>query len=93
MDMINLSRILNGKKVMAAVQNYLRGPLPIVSYMYTRTIPGKLFNNRKVANELNMVCCTAGMVCSCNSSMYKYESCGHIVTGDLSIIKDDKLRN
>ena len=40
-----------------------------------------------------MDCGTAGMVCSCNSLRYKYESCGHVVTGDLSIIKDVKLRN
>ena len=46
-----------------------------------------------MVNELNMNCGTAGMVCSCNSSRYKYESCGHVVTGDLSIIKDVKLRN
>ena len=45
-----------------------------------------------MVNELNMNCGTAGMVCSCNSSRYKYESCGH-VTGDLSIIKYIKLRN
>ena len=93
MDMISLSRILNSKKVMAAVPNYLRGPPPIVSYTYTRTIAGKIFNNGKVVNELNMDCGTAGMMCSCNSSRYKYESCGHVVTGDLSIIKDVKLRN
>ena len=93
MDMINFPRILNSKKVMAAVPNYLRGPSPIVSYIYTRTIAGKIFNNRKVVNELNMDCGTAGMVCSCNSSRYKYESCGHVVTGDLSINKDVKLRN
>ena len=90
MDMINLSRVLNSKKVMAAVPNYLRDPRPIVSYTYTRTIASKLFNNRKVVNELNMDCGTAGMVCSCNSSRYKYESCGHVVTGDLSISKDIK---
>ena len=65
----------------------------IPGYTYTRTIAGKIFNNRKVVNELNMDCGTAGMVCSCNSSRYKYESCGHVVTGDLSIIKDVKLRN
>ena len=76
-----------------AVPKYLRGPPPIVSYTYTRTIAGKIFNNRKVVNELNMNCGTAGMVCSRNSSRYKYESCGHVVTGDLSIIKDVKLRN
>ena len=32
-------------------------------------------------------------MCSCNSSRYKYELCGHVVTGDLSIIKEVKLRN
>ena len=90
MDM-NVSRILNSKKVMVAVPNYLRGPPPIVSYTYTRTIAGKIFNNRKVVNELNMNCGTAGMVCSCNSSRYKYESCGHVATRDHSIIKDVKL--
>ena len=74
MDMINFPRILNSKKVMAVVPNYLRGPPPIVSYTYTRTIAGKIFNNRKVVNGLNMDCGTAGMVCSCNSSRYKYES-------------------
>ena len=42
---------------------------------------------------LNMNCGTAGMACSCNSLRYKYESCGHVVTGDLSIIKDSKFRN
>ena len=67
-DIINLARILNSKKVMMAVPKYLRGPPPIVSYTYTRTIAGKIFNNRKVVNELNMNCGTAGMVCSCNSS-------------------------
>ena len=49
MDIINLLRILNTKKLMMAVPKYLRGPLPIVSYIYTRTIAGKVFNNRKVA--------------------------------------------
>ena len=78
---------------MAAVPNYLRGPPPIVSYTYTRTIASKIFNNRKVVNELNMDCGTAGMVGSCNSSRYKYESCENVVTGDHSIIKDIKLIN
>ena len=50
MDMINFPSILNSKKVMVAVPNYLRGPPPIVSYTYTRTIAGKIFNNRKVVN-------------------------------------------
>ena len=31
-------------------------------------------------------------LCAC-APRVKYESCGHVVTGDLSIIKDIKLRN
>ena len=93
MDMIDLPRILNSKRVMATVPSYLKGPLPVVSYTYTRTIAGKIFNNRKVVEDLDMDAGTAGMDCSCSSSNYKYEPCGHVVTGDLSIIKDVKLRN
>ena len=36
---------------------------------------------------------TEGMQCSCSSSEYKYDLCGHVLTGDLSIIRDVKLRN
>ena len=36
---------------------------------------------------------TEGMQCSCSSSEYKYDLCGHVLTGDLSIIRDVKLRH
>ena len=39
MDMIDLPRILNSKRVMATVPSYLKGP--VVSYTYTRTRAGK----------------------------------------------------
>ena len=42
MDMIDLPRILNSKRVMATVPSYLKGPPPVVSYTYTRTIAGKI---------------------------------------------------
>ena len=32
------------------------------------------------------------MTCSCHESKYKYEPVGHVITGDLSIVKDRKLR-
>ena len=76
-------KYLNSKRVMATVPSYLKGPLPVVSYTYTRTIAGKIFNNRKVVEDLDMDTGTAGMDCSCSSSNYKYEPCGHVVTGDL----------
>ena len=93
MDMVDLPRILNSKKVGAAIPNYLKGPPPIVSYTYTRTIRGKIFNNRRAVEELDVENGTEGMQCSCSSSEYKYDLCGHVLTGDLSIIRDVKLRN
>ena len=42
---------------------------------------------------MNMDDGTTHLECNCNSLNYKYEACGHIVTGDLNIIKDVKLRN
>ena len=84
---------INSKRVMATVPNYLKGPPPVVSYTYTRTIAGKIFNNRRVVEELDMDAGTAGMDCTCSSANYKYEPCGHVETSDLSIIKDVKLRN
>ena len=94
MDFLNLPRILNCKRVMMAVPNYLRStPPPVVSYTYTRTIAGKIFNHRKVVEELDMDNGTDDIECSCSSSSYRYEPCGHIVTGDLSIIRDITVRN
>ena len=36
---------------------------------------------------------TDDIECSCSSSSYRYEPCGHIVTGDLSIIRDITLKD
>ena len=52
--------------VMATVPSYLKGPPPVVSYTYTKTIAGKIFNNRKVVEDLDMDAGTAGMDCSCS---------------------------
>ena len=54
MDMVDLPRILNSKKVGAAIPNYLKGLPPIVSYMYTRTIGGEIFNNGQTVEELDV---------------------------------------
>ena len=51
MNMISLDKILCSKMVMAALPKHLRGPPPIVSYTYTKTIGGKIFNNRKAVDE------------------------------------------
>ena len=41
MDKIDLPRILNSKRVMSAVPKHLRGPPPVLSYTYTKTMQVK----------------------------------------------------
>jgi len=46
-----------------------------------------------VVDDLDMNVGTNGMTCCCASSEYLHEPCGHVLTGNLNIIKDRKLRN
>ena len=66
---------------------------PIVSFKYTKTIGGKIFNQKKVVEDLNVDIGTSNMYCECNASEYCYGPVGHVITGDLSIIRDAKLRS
>ena len=66
MDKIDLPRILNSKRVMSAVPKHLSGPPPVVGYTYTKTIAGKIFNPRKVAEQLNLDDGTTHLECNCN---------------------------
>ena len=63
-----------------------------VGYKYTRTISSKIFNQKSVVKELDLDNGTKDMECSCSSSEFCYGPAGHVVTGDLRIIKDAKLR-
>ena len=66
---------------------------PMVNYTYTRNISGRIFNQRSVVENLDLARGTEGMSCNCSDSRYCYEPVGHVVTVDLTIIKDAKLRS
>ena len=65
----------------------------MVSYSYTRTISGAIFNQRSVVEELDLDEGIENVCCDCSDSKYCYEPAGHVVTGDLTIIRDAKLRS
>ena len=93
-EMIVLPQILNSRCVRNAVPLFLnnREP-PTVSYTYTKNISGRIFNQRSAVENLDLAIGTGGMSCDCNDSRYCYEPVGHVVTGDLTIIRDTKLRS
>ena len=91
-EMINLSTILHCKKVRMTMPDLIEDKEPpIVSYKYTKTIGPSIFNFRKVAreHEINNPITS----CKCAQSPFLYQPLGHVITGDLRIIPDKKLRN
>ena len=53
MDKINLPIKLNSNRVMSVVPEHLSGPPPVVSYTYTKTITGKIFNHKRLVYGTN----------------------------------------
>ena len=93
MDMINLPRILNSRYVRDAVPSIVHNTTPhTVSFKDTKTIARKIFNQMSVVEEQDVDIGTRDMCCDCNTSKYCYTPVGHVVTGDLGILKDAKLR-
>ena len=93
-EMIGLPQILNSRYVRSAIPPFLNNKEPpMVSYSYTRTISGRIFNQKSVVEELDLTRGTEGMCCDCSNSSYCYEPVGHVMTGDLMIIWDTKLRS
>ena len=93
-EMVNLPRILNSRYVRDAVPQFINNKIPpTISYRYTKTIGRRIFNQRKVVEELDFDRRAGNMCCNCSKSKYCYEPAGHVITGDLRIIRDAKFRS
>ena len=92
-EMINLSGILHSRRVKDTIPVlFEHNEPPTVSYKYTKTIGPSVFNFKKVTESINLSSndCTTY---KCSSSAFLYQPLGHVVTGDLSIITNRKLRH
>ena len=56
---------------------------PMISYSYTKNIS----NQKHVIEDLDFNVGTEGLQCQCRMSDFCYEPVGHVVTGDLTIIR------
>ena len=91
-EMVNLSSIVHSKQVSKTVPQFFQHKEPpVISYKYTKTIGPTIFNFRRVAREHNVDSLVANS-CQCSQSAFLYQPLGHVITGDLRIIKNRKLR-
>ena len=94
-DALNLSNILNQKSVQSQIPPYFKyKDSPCISYSYTRSVASKIFNYKASLQHLITTSCSQNLSpCTCWTSEFLYDPCGHIVTGDLNIVRNRKLRD
>ena len=93
-DAVNLPSFLRSKSVTETVPAYFKEKEPpIISYTYTKTIDSKIFNFESTLLVLDYhQFHNNPSQCECKTSSHLSQPYGHVITGDLSIIPNSKLR-
>ena len=93
-DAINLPVLLRSTSVTNKIPVYFRDKEPpIVSYEYTSTVASNLFNFAPALSNLNVFEYFSNLQTGqCKESKFCYEPHGHVITGDLRVIENAKLR-
>ena len=91
--MIKLSQILHSKPIKRVIPNFIQNQTPpTISYSYTKTIVGKIFNFKQSIEDIDFELGTTNLSCDCHMSDFRYEPVGHVITGNLGIVENRKLR-
>ena len=95
-DTLSLHSIFYDTSITSLLPDVLRNRLPLkIFFQYNKPIGRKIMNYSSFLNNLgkddlrNII----NNDCSCSSSVFNCTELGHIVTGDINIITNDKLRS
>ena len=93
-DAINLPALLRSTSITDKIPVYFRDKEPpIVSYEYTSTVASKLLNFAPTLSNFNVSEYLSNpQNCECKESKLCYEPHGHVITRDLRVIKNARLR-
>ena len=97
LEYIHLNKILHEPDIIKNLPESLqREEVPSTVYSLSNTIRNKIFNYKKTVENINTVdTVTYGTgidSCNCANSSFLDDHHGHIITGDLRIIQNNKLR-
>ena len=87
-DTIGLSSILHSAEVVSKLPSHISDRVPLVCYRYSPPVATKILNFRTESKMMKKP-----SSCACHSSTYTHQPLGHVITGDLSIITNHKLRD
>ena len=95
MDFINIHKIMRDKDTVASLPHDLRNDIPTVIYKLTDSIRSKLFNYKEFVQTIDVdafIQDNTILPCDCAGSPFVDPDHNHILTGDLNIVSDSKLR-
>ena len=93
---INLNSILNSRRVKSLLPDQLRRNTDIqIIFSFGKTIGKKVLNYNQILKNTGQMSYEdiCNMQCSCEHSPFKNDRFGHVITGDLNIIRDQDLRD
>ena len=95
-DFINIQRILRNQDVKDMLPSELKEDTPMVVYELVDTIHSKLFNYKKFVQSIDVDSFLADnsiFPCECKDSPFINVDHKHIITGNLDIVTNSKLRD
>ena len=95
LDHINIGSILRNQNVMNKIPIYfVNKEPPIIGYRFNKCISGSILNYKEtLQGDLISRLNNNTLPCNCQTSRFKDNQIGHIITGDLDIIENVSLRN
>ena len=88
-ELLNLNRIMNDKEV----SDSCPVSRPMIVLNYTKPVRSKILNYRQTVQESNFDSWRSDEgVCNCHRSIFKDPNHNHVITGNLNIISNFKLR-
>ena len=91
-EFIDLPSIFKDRSVTSSIPSYFQNSEPpIICYKYNKPIRNTVFNFNKLVSDLDIHANTPESW-DCKDSKFIYPAAGHIMTGNLKIISDSRIR-
>ena len=90
---IDLQNIFKDKRVIDQIRkNSQNSEAPIICYKYKKPKRNLIHNNNQTLSMIDTDTIEP-TTCDCSNSKFYYASAGHVITGDVNVITDRRLRN
>ena len=92
-DLLNISNIFRDYNVQSKIPQYFEYlEPPLICYKYKKPIRNLIFNYYNVTTDTSILY-NKPKSCSCSNSPFIYLPAGHVITGNLDVIKNRQIKS